>query len=340
MSPSATPADVPLPVGELPPGESAPPPLPISASEATVTVVTTQGYREQRKSASVRKHDFRQSGFLAPSELRWIRLRHEQFVRALAARLSIVLRMDVTEHLSRLHILNYQQLIDGFSHPIHISLFKAEPLKGVCMLVIPPRLGLTIVDRLLGGPGQPIEAERDLSEIETALLDQTVQIILTEWCNHWQDVQEIKPSLLGHENNCRFLQTAPADTPMLQVILDTGLGQEVQPMQLVFPYSTIKTFVRHMNPAGLPYSDGGAAGVREKWNPELNAVKIDLTAAWEGPKLSALEISRLKLGDMLMMSPQDAERVQIRLAGVPRFCGRLGTCGRKWAVELTSVLSS
>jgi hypothetical protein len=31
--------------------------------------------------------------------------------------------------------------------------------------------------------------------------------------------------------------------------------------------------------------------------------------------------------------------VRICLASMPRFSGRLGTCGRNWAVELTQVLN-
>ena len=59
-----------------PPAEAAP-----AGAEADVSVLTVRGVREQRKANTIRSYDFRQSGFLTPSELRRIRLRHEQFVR-------------------------------------------------------------------------------------------------------------------------------------------------------------------------------------------------------------------------------------------------------------------
>lgn len=239
--------------------------------------------------------------------------------------------------MSKLQIINYQQFIDGLSAPIHISLFKAEPLKGICLLVIPPRLGLTFVDRMLGGPGLTVDANRDLSEIETALLDQAVNVILTEWCNHWQDVQELKPSLLGHENNCRFLQTAPPDTAMVMLTLETGFGEDVDQMQMVFPYYTVEPFVRHMNPLGM-HMDDGTNSSKGKWNPELNNVRVCISAEWKGLELTALEMSRLKQGDVLLMPPQNASQVQISVSKVPKFQGRLGTCGPKWAVELTNII--
>ena len=73
---------------------------PISRMETTapsadeIMVLTARGVRERRPATDVRSHNFRQSGFLAASELRRIRQRHEQFIRSLAARLAIFLRLE------------------------------------------------------------------------------------------------------------------------------------------------------------------------------------------------------------------------------------------------------
>src|SRR6201999_3135415 len=129
-------------------------------------VLTATGARETRKPGDIRAHDFRQSGFLTPSELRRIRLRHEQFIRALASRMAMFLRTEFTVQPAKVQIVGYQKFFESLPNPTHITLFKTDPLKGVGLLVIPPRLGLTIVDRLLGGPGQMPEANRELSGSE------------------------------------------------------------------------------------------------------------------------------------------------------------------------------
>src|SRR5262249_40258099 len=152
------------------------------SGEEGVTVLTPNGGRERKRADAIRGYDFRQSGFLAPSELRRIRLRHDQFVRGLASRLEMFLRVEVNVLLAKVQIVGYQKFIDTLPSPTHITLFKADPLKGTGLLVIPPRLGLSLVDRLLGGPGQLPDASRDLSEIEIALLDQIAVLLLGEWC--------------------------------------------------------------------------------------------------------------------------------------------------------------
>src|ERR1035441_4552072 len=141
-------------------------PATITLDASDVFVLTAKGVRERHRTGDIRSHDFRQSGFLAASELRRIRQRHEQFVRSLAARLAIFLRLEFSLSLAKVHIETYQKFIEALSNPSYITLFKTEPLKGAGLLVVPPRLALTLVDRLLGGPGQMPPDNRDLTDIE------------------------------------------------------------------------------------------------------------------------------------------------------------------------------
>ena len=307
------------------------------ASEADVLVLTSRGKRERKPVSSVRGHDFRQSGFLAPSELRRIRLRHEQFIRGLAARLAIFLRLEFTVQLAKLQIISYQRFTEGLSSQIHITLFRTDPLKGVGLLVLSPRLGLCLVDRLLGGTGQMPQTARDLSEIEIALTDQLATLVLNEWCNHWPEMKELRPVLLGHENNSRFLQTAPPETSMLILTMNAGIGDQLEQVQLAFPYATVEPLMRQLSPA-LPEVESTPRPAKVAWNAGFDEVKVTASAQWQGLKISAAEITRMKLGDVLMLAPECASQVQVRLSHIPKFVGKPGTCGGKWAVQLTDLL--
>lgn len=308
--------------------------------QAEVFVLTAKGNRERRRIDEIRGHDFRQSGFLAASELRRIKQRHEQFIRSLAARLAIFLRLEFRLQLARVQIVGYQKFTENLPNPTHITLFKTDPLKGVGLLVIPPKLSLTFVDRLLGGPGQPATEERELTEIEIALIDQVSALIIGEWCNHWPEMRDLRSSLLGHENNSRFLQTAPPDAAMLILTMDGGVADQLEPIQLVFPYSTVEPLMRMLAPSLTGSEPTPARTARVKWNSQFDEVKVPLVAEWQGLKLSAGDITRLKPGDLLALDPACAAQVQLRLNQVPKFIGRPGTTNGKWAVQLTANINS
>jgi flagellar motor switch protein FliM len=314
-------------------------PAAMGTEAGDVEVLTARGTRERRDARSIRGHDFRQSGFLAPSELRRIRLRHEQFIRSLAARLAIFLRLEFTVQLAKVQIIGYQKFTESLPNPTHITLFKMDPLKGVGLLVIPPRLGLTLVDRLLGGPGAMPDASRELSEIEIALLDQVANLLLTEWSIHWPEMRDLRASLIGHENNSRFLQTAAPDTAMLILTLDAGINGQLEPIQLAFPYATVEPLMRLLSPP-LPETEGAPApSTTPKWNSQFDEVKVAITAEWQGLQMSAGDITRLHAGDVVMLETQCAAQVHLRFGRVPKFVGRPGTSAGKWAVQLTNTIA-
>ena len=312
----------------------------VQEQENSAVVLGPNGEKQRHRQENIQPYDFRQPAFLAPGELRKLRLHHEEFIRSLAARLSIYLRLEFSVQMSKLQTTSYQRFVESLGSPTHLTLFKAEPLKGICLLDIPPRLGLAIVDRLLGGSAQAQDSNRDLTEIETALLDQAVQIILNEWCHHWQSFQELQPTLLGHENNARFLQTAPPDTVMLCLAMETRVGDCLEQMQLAFPHYALEPIVKYLASLGAAEKElpSSASTPPTRWNPELNDVPVGLTAEWHGLRLSARELAVLKPGDFVMLDPHLIQQVQLHVASVPKFQGRLGTRASQWAMELTEPL--
>jgi flagellar motor switch protein FliM len=304
-----------------------------------ILILTQRGVRAFRPAAAIRSHDFRQSGFLAASELRRIRQRHDQFVRSLAARLAIFLRLECSLQLDKVQIVGYQKIIEGMANPTHITLFKTEPLKGVGLLVIPPKLALTLVDRLLGGVGEMPAETRDLSDIEVALTDQVATLVLAEWCNHWPELRDLHPILVGHENNSPFLQTSPPDTAMLTLSIQTTIAEQSESFQIIFPYTTVEPLMRLINPA-IPGSESTPArATKPRWNASLDEVKVPVTVEWQGLKMSAGDITRLMPGDVLSIDPACAAQVLVRFGKVPKFLGRPGTSDAKWAVQLTSSIN-
>jgi flagellar motor switch protein FliM len=312
----------------------------VQAEDTNATVLRPGGRKTRLRNEDIQPCDFRQPAFLTTGELRKLRLRHEEFIRSLAAHLSIYLRLEVVIHMSKLQTLGFQKYIDGLPNPTHLTQFKVEPLKGVCLLDMSPRLGLTFVDRLLGGPAHSVSLNGELSEIEAALLDQAVFLILNEWCGLWQKIQNTRPVLLGHESNGRFLTSSAHDTVMLILSMEVRLGDCVEQMQLAFPFMTIEPLVRNSAQAAELQMD--AAGLRGqlKWNPGFDEVLVKLQVQWQGLELSARELTRLKCGDVLLLDANCFDRVEIRFEQLAKFYGRLGTAGERWAVQLSEPAKS
>jgi flagellar motor switch protein FliM len=290
--------------------------------------------------SAIEPYDFRSPSAVAASELRKLRVQQAAFAHSLASRLSIYLRMEFGLELTQLQTQTYHKFVQEFPNPCHLSLFKIEPWRGICLLEISPRLGLAMIDRLMGGAGRAEKADRDLSEVETALLDQVVQMILTEWCNPWIKFQELRPVLVGHENTGRFLQTSAPDAMMLVLLFEARLGECVEPVRIGFPITTLEPAIHALGQtlaSPLDQSSSSQPLLKPKWNREFDEVMLPVVAEWSGMRLPAREIAKLKAGDVIPLPSDFASRVQLSLGGTPRFYGRLGSCDHHWAIELTET---
>jgi flagellar motor switch protein FliM len=195
-------------------------------TEKKELVYTYEGNRfPADQKLSIESYDFRNPVFLTEYDLRQVRIRQEQFIHYLGARLSMFLRMDFGLKMSKLQTIDFTKFTASLPNPIAISLFKIDQLSGVGVLAVNPRLAMTLVDRMLGGKGHSVRQDRYLTEIEVSLLNDVVNIFLEEWCRQWADVQDMNPAIVGNENNGRFLQTAASDAPYARACHGGGSGR-------------------------------------------------------------------------------------------------------------------
>jgi flagellar motor switch protein FliM len=295
------------------------------------------------QAATTRKiepYDFRNPAFLSEAELRRLRLLHEDFIRYLSARLSLYLRMEFGLKMAKLTTVTYSKFTDSLPNPTHISLFKVEPLVGVGILDINPRLALTIADRLLGGRGHSVKAERYLTEIEIALIEDVILILLEEWCGQWKTEQELRPSIIGHENNGRFLQTSPRDAIMLAMALECNFGDCSEQIQIGVPYYTIEPVVKKMQARRQKDTAVTQSVKRAEWQPAYGRINVPVRAEWDAFELTLREVSSLRVGDIVEMQPSMCADTRVLLNGTPKFVGTVGLDTDRVAVQLTRKLPS
>jgi flagellar motor switch protein FliM len=284
------------------------------------------------------RHTFPKLSFFSSNDLRKLRVRHEEFTRSLTARLSISHRLDLALQMSKLETVEFQRFVDGLSNPTFLSQFKLEPLPGICLLDIPPALGLHIVERELGGSASTPEEVRDLSEVESRLLSRVVETILSEWCSFWSDMLDLRPVLLGHESSGRFLDISSPEAAMLVLGMEVGMGEMIEQLQFAFPYHTLERLIVKLNSDTQDDDKPAALPTRlPTWNPFMNDVQIRLTAEFANIQLSARQLAQLKPGDILPLKSDLARHIRINLEEVPKFFATLGTCDQHWAIQILQL---
>jgi len=290
------------------------------------------------KGTRIEPYDFRNPIFLTEVELRRVRIRHEEFIRYLAARLSIFLRLEYSLKMSRLSTLTYSKFTETIPNPAHVVLFKIEQLFGVGVIDINPRLALTMVDRMLGGKGHSVQGERYLTEIETNLVDDVVSIVLEEWCRQWKTEQELDTTIIGHESNGRFLETSPADAIMLVLSMEAGVGDCSETIQIGLPYYTLEPIIKRMHEAKEKDLGLDLTASESAWQSSFNNIDIPVQAEWDGDSLTTKEVLNLRPGDVIRFPKNVLKNTRVRLSNTVKFTGEIGLENNRVGVKLSRKL--
>ncbi|MEM9158815.1 MAG: flagellar motor switch protein FliM [Verrucomicrobiota bacterium] len=287
-----------------------------------------------QKGTRIEPYDFRNPIFLTEVELRRVRIRHEEFIRYLAARLSIFLRLEYSLKMSRLSTLTYSKFTETIPNPAHVVLFKIEQLFGVGVIDINPRLALTMVDRMLGGKGHSVQGERYLTEIEMNLVDDIVNIVLDEWCRQWKTEQELDTSIIGHESNGRFLETSPADAIMLVLTMEAGVGDCSESIQIGIPYYTLEPIIKKMHDDKEKEIRQDITGTKKVWQGSFDMIDLPVTAEWDADSLTVKEASFLRPGDVIRFPKDQLKKTRVRFANTCKFTGEIGLENNRVAVRV------
>lgn len=286
----------------------------------------------------VEPYDFRRPAALSQVHLRQVELVHQKFAEHLAARLSAFLRLECSVKLAKFETPTYKSFVESIESPAEVALLQVDPLIGVAVLNLGLPLCHSIVDRMLGGRGMVEKKDRNLSEIEIALLEDATQVIMEEWCQQWRSESPLRSQGIGHETSARFLKTALPDAVMLAAFMEVQLGESQGQFQLGIPYSMVESMVKE---AQEREASSGAEALQKKprWRSSYDEIAVPVIAQWKVREMRVQELISLSLGDILPMDPDLIARTHVQLANSREFIGLVGVQNGQVAVQLTKHLA-
>ena len=186
---------------------------------------------------------------------------------------------------------------------------------------ITPSIAFPILNCFLGGASDDrFIPQRPLTTIERRLLLRVVQAVLQGLLPAWP--QQPAPALVP-DGDTALPSTPPVGEArrVMTASFDFALDRQAGTLRLCLEGSCLPQLCSPIS----------AVGQKES--------VLEISAALPEADLSPQELAALAPGDILMTNePLDGEIV-IRVAGIPKFIGRLGTCNGRRAVTIVRRIS-
>ncbi len=280
-------------------------------------------------------YDFRQPDRIPKDQLREIHLLHENFCRNLASSLSAYLRAYVMVNLISVLQLSYAEFIQCFPSPTCLAVLSLRPFEAKGILEFNPTLAFPIIEILLGGHGNSnLSLRREITEIEQAVLDGALRLILRDLRDAWTSVANFDLKLESVETEPQLVQTLSPNEPVVAVGVEVRVGDSTGMLNFGVPAIIIKMLRQKFDQRWSVRKSEPQPEEMDRMLRLTSASKLKMSVQLDGPTIAVRDILKMQVGDVIAFEYPTARPVHVLLNGKRKYDAHLATVAGKKAVRL------
>ena len=288
----------------------------------------------------VKDYDFRRPAKFSKEHLRTLEIIFEHYGRLLSTNLPVYLRKNVQVSVASSETVTFSEFMNALSNPVILGIVSFQPLNGNIIMELSSNLGFTILDRMLGGEGQPLEKARDFSEIEISILEQIMTACMQLLREPWKNVVEIEPFLERIETNPQFAQVIAPNEMVAIVVLSMKIGEVEGFLDICLPYITLEEIMDKINTkywfSTMQETDYG--NYHENIEAMIKRVDVPVKAVLGKSVITVNDFTNLQLGDIIRLDSDIDGELDVYVGNIKKFTALPGKDRDKYAVRVTSVV--
>ncbi|MBL4888683.1 MAG: flagellar motor switch protein FliM [Candidatus Lindowbacteria bacterium] len=300
-------------------------------------VASGGGSKPPARRRKIKIYDFKRPDKFSKDQIRTLQMLHEAFARLATYALSARLRTLTGVHVSSVDQLTYEEFIKSIPNPTTLAEIDMSPLKGSAVLEMDPAITFSMIDRLFGGKGKPINLSRELTDIERGVIERIILRMLNDLKEAWANVVDLRPRLIKFESNPQFVQVVPPSDMAVLITLDTRVGDVEGLTNFCIPYITLEPIISKLS-AQYWYSSirrRTAGDAADAIRARLNTTRVPVIAVLAETDITMRELLALKTGDILKLNASVKSESTLLVQNREKFLCRPGVVGRKMSVQLT-----
>lgn len=305
-------------------------------SEGDLDVDQIQGEDEKQ----VKNYDFSRPTKFSKEHLRTLEIIFEHYSRLISTNLPVYLRKNVQVTVASSETVTFSEFSNALSNPSVLGIVNFAPLNGNIIIEIATNLCYAMLDRMLGGSGQPLEKSRDFSDIELTILQKLLVMFTQLMREPWKNVVEISPVLSRLETNPQFAQViAPSDMIAI-VTLNMKIGDVEGMVNICLPFFTLEDVMDKLNTKYWfsTMQENHDEHYEEYIESMIRRVDVPIKAVLGKSTISVNDFLNLQVGDCIRLDSRVDTDMDVYVGNIKKFTALPGTERDSYAVQITSVI--
>ncbi|MDE6851955.1 MAG: flagellar motor switch protein FliM [Lachnospiraceae bacterium] len=294
----------------------------------------------ETKEKRVTNYNFARPSKFSKDHLRTLEIIFENYGRLLSTHMPAYLRKNVQVEVMNAEANAYSEFSNALSNPVLLGVVDFAPLEGNVILELASNLGFAIVDRLLGGGGEPLEKSREFTEIELIIIERVLEVFTDLLVDPWGSVVEIEPKLERIETNSQFAQFISPTEMTAIVTMNITVGDVEGLMNICIPYSCVENVIDKLN------TKYWYASMREKDDESYQEVierlidhaKVPVRALLGRSWISVNDFMNIQIGDIIKLDTKIEDELEVYTGNIKKFHALPGATSDSYAIRVTSVI--
>lgn len=270
---------------------------------------------------------------------RLLRGLHENFAKSCTASVSAFLQSEIAIGLEALSFPNAEEFRGSLETPSGVISFELQPAGGRCVLALDCAAVFGLLELLLGGDpaaepsGTPPVERRAFTEIEWALLEELVRVMVASLGQAWKVFQPVEFKVAALENDPQLLAVSDPAQPVVRLDFVLQFAGRTGSMRI----GVARSF---FDPdAGKEAAPAGEHSV-EPWRRNLELLgeaQVELEVMLAGPAMQLRELAALEAGQVVRFDyPLQKPLLAVVNEAVP-ISGQIVNAGRKRAFQVETL---
>ena len=287
----------------------------------------------------VKDYNFARPSKFSKDHLRTLVFIFEHYARLLSTNLPVYLRKNVQVEVMHAEAATYQEFSNSLSNPVLLGVVNFMPLEGNIIIEMASGLGYTIVDRMLGGSGVPLEKAREFTEIELTIIERIMVVCTNLLVEPWHNVQVLEPMLERIETNSQFAQFVSPNEMTSIVTMNIRIGDVEGLFNICIPYAVVEPVIEKIN-TKYWYSTAEVRDedvYREIIENSLNRAQIPVRAIMGKSAISVNDFMHLQVGDIIKVDTKIEDELDVYVGNIKKFSALPGAYDDAYAVKIKKV---
>lgn len=306
----------------------------LSTGELDVEQMQDSGERQ------IKDYDFKRPAKFSKEHLRTLEIIYEHYGRLISTNLPVYLRKNVQVSVTSSEAVTFSEFSNALANPVILGIVDFSPLPGTIIIDLSANLGFAMLDRMLGGPGMPLDKTRDFSEIEMTILEKIMVICMQLMREPWKNVVDLNPVMERIETNAQFAQIiAPSDMIAI-VTMNIKIGEIEGLMNICLPYFTLEDVMDKLNTkywfSTMQKED--AEDYEEHIEALIKRIDVPVRAILGKSQVYVNDFIGLQPGDIIRLNTGVANEMEVYVGNYRKFKALPGSSQDKYAVRVTEVI--